>query len=143
MTTTDILTSQRDSLRDMTRHADSKASLLLIAPGAALTTMGTVAALTGAAAILATIALVLAVAVIPVIAAAIWPRRPRNALQSVEEIVTAAELAADDEFRAADQLGEEIHRLQRIMRVKWAWTRIALALTVAAVALASIAAVAS
>lgn len=140
MTTLDILTSQRDSLREMTRHADSKASLLLIAPGAALTTMGTVAALTGAAAVLATVALVLAVAVIPAIAAAIWPRRPRRAVQSVEEIITAAELAADSEITAADQLGEEIHLLQRIMAVKWLWTRAALALTVAAVALAGLAA---
>jgi hypothetical protein len=136
-----ILTAQRDSLREATRHADSKASPLLIAPGAALTTMSTVAALTGPAKVAGTVALVAAVAVIPAIVAAIWPRRPHITRQTAPSILATAERMAADEGHTADRIAVETAALQRIIATKWVWTRVALGLTAAAVALAGVAAV--
>ncbi|PRY56410.1 hypothetical protein [Glycomyces artemisiae] len=142
-TTIDHLTDQRNSLRDMTGKADQKAGLLLIAPGSALATAGTVADLTGAAAVLGALALGVAVAIVPAIVGILWPRLLRRRVQTVEEIVTAAELTADSEFTSADRLAEEIQALQRIMAIKWRWTRIALALVLAAVTLAGLTALAA
>lgn len=142
-TTIDHLTDQRTSLRDMTGKADQKAGLLLIAPGSALATAGTVADLTGAAAVLGALALGVAVAIVPAIVGILWPRLLRRRVQTVEKIVSAAELAADSEFTAADRLAEEVQALQRIMAIKWRWTRIALGLVLAAVVLAGLTALAA
>jgi hypothetical protein len=102
---------QRDSLRETTRHADTKASLLLLAPGAALAGSGIITGLHGAAAVLASWALIVAVAMAAPIGAAIWPRSPKPSLG-------------------------EIERLQHIVETKLQWIRIAIGLGGLALALA-------
>lgn len=116
----DRLAERRDQIRDLTRHADQKASLLILAPGSALAALGPVAALTGAAGVLGGLALAVALAVVPAIVAVVWPRR---GLVGVEAAGPGA-------------LAREVRALDRIAAAKWAWTKAALGLVLAAVALA-------
>lgn len=111
MNTTDIR-DQRDSLRETTRHADTKASLLLLAPGFALAGGSTVASLDGTAALLGSWALIAAVAMAAPIGAAIWPRSPGASTN-------------------------EIERLQEIVEVKLRWIRTAIGLGALALTLAA------
>lgn len=111
MNTTDFR-DQRDSLRETTRHADTKASLLLLARGFALAGGSTVASLDGPAALLGSWALITAVAMAAPIGAAIWPRSLGGA-------------------------PDEVERLQGIVRVKFRWIRTAIVLGGIALALAA------
>jgi hypothetical protein len=112
MPTTEELRDQRDSLRETTRHADTKASLLLLAPGAALAGSGITTGLDGPASVLASWALIVAVAMAAPIGAAIWPRSPRSTV-------------------------DEVERLQHIVETKLRWIRVAISLGGLALALAA------
>lgn len=118
--TPDDLQHRIDALREDTRHADTKASLLLLAPGGALAGAGLLGGLVGSAHTLASMALIVAVAMAAPIGAAIWPRR-----------------------RSHGAPASEADRLEAIVDAKWRWLRTAIGLGGLALALAAVAVVAA
>jgi len=129
-TTTDELRSQIASLRETTRHADQKASLLLLAPGGALAASGLLAGLAGEARTLGAWALILAVAMAAPIGAALLPRRPRGLQrrQSRAAIIAAAQQRAAGGATAEAGYAAEVRRLQAILAAKWGWIEVAILL---------------
>lgn len=127
-TTTDELCSQITSLRETTRHADQKASLLLLAPGGALAAAGLLTDLTGEARTLGAWALILAVAMAAPIGAALLPRRPRSLQrrQSRAEIIAAAQQRAAGSATTEALHAAEVQRLQAILAAKWGWIELAI-----------------
>jgi hypothetical protein len=143
MTVVDELRAQRDSLRATTSDIRQLGGILLIAPGAALAGAGIVADLTGTTRDLAALAVIAGVAIFAPIGAAVRPMRPPRRRQTTEQILAGAEILAAGGHPTALMLAVEIHRLQRIVDVKWRWIWTAIGLGGCALTLAAAALIAS
>lgn len=141
MTTLDQLQARADRLRDTTTAIRTVAGLLLLAPGAALGGASLLVGLAGAAHLLASWALITAVAMTAPIGAAIWPRRPVARRQSCAEIVADAERRAVGAREAVAAQATEVERLQKVVDAKWRWIQTAITLGGIALALGAAAVV--